>query len=169
MKQALNDILNKVPKDEVDKKILEFKNSLDDRDFLDIARNTSANNISEYTLHDTPGLRAFKKGAPAHIKAAIVYNRLLEHFNITNKYEKITDGEKIKYVMLKPNNLQIEALAIKGYQDPPQIIEMIKQYIDTNALFENELRNKLDDFYTALNWGNIPTEVNQNASEWFSF
>jgi len=169
MKQALNDILNKVPKDEVDKKILEFKNSLDDRDFLDIARNTSANNISEYTLHDTPGLRAFKKGAPAHIKAAIVYNRLLEHFNITTKYEKITDGEKIKYVMLKPNNLQIEALAIKGYQDPPQIIEMIKQYIDTNALFENELRNKLDDFYTALNWGNIPTEVNQNASEWFSF
>lgn len=169
MKQALNDILNKVPKDEVDKKILEFKNSLDDRDFLDIARNTSANNISEYTLHDTPGLRAFKKGAPAHIKAAIVYNRLLEHFNITNKYEKITDGEKIKYVMLKSNNLQIEALAIKGYQDPPQIIEMIKQYIDTNALFENELRNKLDDFYTALNWGNIPTEVNQNASEWFSF
>jgi DNA polymerase elongation subunit (family B) len=169
MKQALNDILNKVPKDEVDTKILTFKNSLDDRDFLDIARNTSANNISEYTLHDTPGLRAFKKGAPAHIKAAIVYNRLLEHFNITNKYEKIMDGEKIKYVMLKPNNLQIEALAIKGYQDPPQIIEMIKQYIDTNALFENELRNKLDDFYTALNWGNIPTEVNQNASEWFSF
>jgi len=169
MKQALNDILNKVPKDEVDKKILEFKNSLDDRDFLDIARNTSANNISEYTLHDTPGLRAFKKGAPAHIKAAIVYNRLLEYFNITNKYEKITDGEKIKYVMLKSNNLQIEALAIKGYQDPPQIIEMIKQYIDTDALFENELRNKLDDFYTALNWGNIPTEVNQNASDWFSF
>jgi DNA polymerase elongation subunit (family B) len=169
MKQMLDDILKSVPKTEVDRKILEFKHSLDDRDFLDIARNTSANNISEYTLHDVPGLKAFKKGAPAHIKAAIVYNRLLEYFKIDNRYERITDGEKIKYVMLKPNNLQIDSLAIKGYQDPPQIIEMIKEHIDTNALFENELRNKLDDFYTALNWGNIPTEVNQNASDWFAF
>jgi len=169
MKQMLNDILKGVSKDVVDGKILEFKHSLDDREFLDIARNTSANNISEYTLHDVPGLKAFKKGAPAHIKAAIVYNRLLEYFKLDTRYERIADGEKIKYVMLKPNNLQIDALAIRGYQDPPQIINMIKEHIDTNALFENELRNKLDDFYTALNWGNIPTEVNQNAGEFFSF
>jgi len=169
MSQMLKDILKGVPKDVVDKKILDFSHSLDERNFLDIARNTSANNISEYTLHDVPGLKAFKKGAPVHVKAAIVYNRLLEKFNIKDRYEPITDGEKIKYVYLKSNPYQIDALAVKGYQDPPQIIDMIKEHIDTNALFENELRNKLDDFYTALNWGNIPTEVNQNASEWFAF
>jgi DNA polymerase elongation subunit (family B) len=169
MSQMLKDILKGVPKDVVDQKILDFNNSLDERNFLDIARNTSANNISEYTLHDVPGLKAFKKGAPVHVKAAIVYNRLLEKFNIKDRYEPIADGEKIKYVYLKANPYQIDALAVKGYQDPPQIIDMIKEHIDTNALFENELRNKLDDFYTALNWGNIPTEVNQNASEWFAF
>lgn len=169
MSQILKDILKGVSKDVVDKKILDFSHSLDERNFLDIARNTSANNISEYTLHDVPGLKAFKKGAPVHVKAAIVYNRLLEKFNIKDRFEPITDGEKIKYVYLKTNPYQIDALAVKGYQDPPQIIELVHEYIDTNALFENELRNKLDDFYNALKWGNIPTEVNQNATEWFAF
>ena len=36
-------------------------------------------------------------------------------------------------------------------------------------LFESELQSKLEDFYAAMKWGNIPTEVNQNASDWFSF
>jgi hypothetical protein len=65
--------------------------------------------------------------------------------------------------------MRIEGLAIKGYNDPPQIIEFIKSNIDTDALFNNELRNKLEDFYKALNWGNIPTEVNQLADEFFTW
>lgn len=170
MKGILNDILKGMSKDEIDMKVLDFKNSLKTRHYLDVARNTSANNISEYSKMDAGGgSTKFKKGTPAHIKAAITYNRLLTRFNIYNKFEPIRDGEKIKYVYLKPNTWQIEAVAVKGYQDPPQIIEMIEQYIDTDALFENELQNKLEDFYSALSWGNIPTEVNQNASDFFSF
>lgn len=91
----------------------------------------------------------------------------MHHFNIETKYEKIHDGEKIKYVYLKTNPLRIETLAIKGYQDPPQITQFINTHIDTDALFNNELKNKLEDFYTALGWGNIPTEVNQNADQFF--
>ena len=169
MRQMLKDILKGMNKDEMDNKILEFKASLDDRSYLDIARNTAANNISEYVMDNVIGLKAAKKSTPAHIKSAIIYNRLLVHFGIDDRYEPIMDGEKIKYVYLKKNPLQIEAVAVKGYQDPPQIIDFIKQHIDTDALFDNELRNKLDDFYSALKWGNIPTEVNQNASEFFSF
>jgi len=169
MRQMLKDILKGMHKEEMDTKILEFKASLDDRNYLDIARNTAANNISEYVMDNVVGLKAAKKSTPAHIKSAIIYNRLLVHFGIDDRYEPISDGEKIKYVYLKKNPLQIEAVAVKGYQDPPQITDFIQQYIDTDALFDNELRNKLDDFYSALKWGNIPTEVNQNASEWFAF
>lgn len=170
MTELLKDILKKTPKDIIDQKILSLKASLVDRDYLEVARNTSANNITEYAAMDNAGsINKFKKGTPVHIKAAIVYNRLLEYYEIASRYETITDGAKIKYVYLKPNPMQIDALAVKGYQDPPQIIQLIKQYIDTDALFDNELRNKLDDFYTALNWGNIPTEVNQKAGDFFSF
>jgi DNA polymerase elongation subunit (family B) len=169
MRQMLKDILKGMKKEETDNKILEFKASLDDRSYLDIARNTTANNISEYVMDNVAGLKAAKKSTPAHIKSAIIYNRLLVYFGIDDRYEPISDGEKIKYVYLKKNPLQIEAVAVKGYQDPPQITDFIKQHIDTDALFNNELKNKLDDFYSALKWGNIPTEVNQNANEFFSF
>lgn len=170
MTQMLKDILGRVDKQELDDKILALKTSIKTRHYLEVARNTSANNISQYSAgEEGNGMNKFKKGTPAHIKAAIVYNRLLKHYNIQTKFEPITDGAKIKYVYLKDNPLHIEALAIKGYQDPPQIVDMITEYMDTDALFENELRNKLDDFYTALKWGNIPTEINQNAGDFFSF
>jgi DNA polymerase elongation subunit (family B) len=169
MTQMLKDILNKLPKDDIDKKVLALKESLDTVNYLEIARNTSANNISEYDANPTNGLNKFKKGTPAHIKAAIVYNRLLKYYNLEKQYEKIADGEKIKYVYLSENPLHIDAVAVRGYHDPKEIIQLIEEYIDTDALFDNELKNKLEDFYSALRWGNIPTEVNQSAEEWFAF
>jgi DNA polymerase elongation subunit (family B) len=170
MSQMLRDILGRVDKQELDDKILALKTSIKTRHYLEVARNTSANNISQFAAgEENNGMNRFKKGTPAHIKAAIVYNRLLTHFGIDKQYAPIADGEKIKYVYLKDNPLQIDALAIKGYQDPPQIVDMITEYIDTDALFENELRNKLHDFYSALSWGLLPTEKNQNANEFFTF
>lgn len=169
MTQLLKDILKKVPKDIIDANVLALKESLEHTNYLEVARNTSANNISEYDSDPTNALNKFKKGTPAHIKAAIVYNRLLKYYNIDTQYEKIADGEKIKYVYLKSNPLQIDAVAVKGYHDPVEIIDLINNYIDTDALFDNELKNKLEDFYSALNWGNIPTQVNQRAETFFAF
>jgi DNA polymerase elongation subunit (family B) len=170
MTQMLKDILGRVDKQELDDKILALKTSIKTRHYLEVARNTSANNISEYSAgEENNGMNRFKKGTPAHIKAAIVYNRLLTYYGIETKFEPIRDGAKIKYVYLKNNPLQIETVAVKGYQDPPQIVDMITEYIDTDTLFENELRNKLHDFYTALKWGLLPTEKNQNSHEFFAF
>jgi DNA polymerase elongation subunit (family B) len=170
MKEILGDILEGTPKEVVDDKILKLKTSLKNRHFMEIARNTSTNNMSQYgNMGGQVAMNQFKKGTPAHIKASLVYNRLLVQFGLDNSYEPITDGSKVKYVYLSANPFKIDALAVKGYQDPPEIIKIIEEYIDTDALFENELRNKLDDFYSALNWGNIPTEVNQNANDFFAF
>lgn len=169
MTQMLKDILKKTSKDIIDEKVLVLKNSLKEVNYLEIARNTSANNISEYDADATNGLNKFKKGTPAHIKAAIVYNRLLKYYKIDTQYERIADGEKIKYLYLRNNPLQIDAVALKGYRDPKEIIQLIEEYIDTDALFDNELKNKLEDFYSSLGWGNIPTMVNQSAEEFFQF
>jgi DNA polymerase elongation subunit (family B) len=169
MMQLLKDILKKVPKEIIDANVLTLKESLQHTNYLEVARNTSANNISEYDAIPTNALNKFKKGTPAHIKAAIVYNRLLKYYGIDTQYEKIADGEKIKYVYLANNPLQIDAVAVRGYHDPKEIIELINNYMDTDALFDNELKNKLEDFYSALRWGNIPTQVNQNAEQWFTF
>lgn len=167
--QVLKNILKQTPKYAIDESILDFKQSMSQRNFLEIARNTSANNISEYMSEGVSGFKPLKKGTPVHVKAAIAYNLLLKHLKLDTQYEPIKDGEKIKYVYLVKNQYQIDALAIKGYQDPQEIVDFVQNHIDYDMLFESELENKLQDFYKALNWGLLPTSVNQKASEFFSF
>jgi DNA polymerase elongation subunit (family B) len=169
MNKVLIDVLGGVGKNEMDETVLEFRASLDSRYYMEVARNTSVKNISEYEQGLSKQLNEFKKGTPAHVKACISYNKLLHHFKIANKYEKISDGEKIKYVYLKPNPLNLETIAVKGYNDPKEIVELAEKYIDFEALFVNELKTKLEDFYSAMKWGLLPTDVNQKATEFFSF
>ena len=169
MNTVLKDVLNGIVKNEMDAKVLEFRIALDSRYYLDVARNTSVKNISEYEKGLSKQLNEFKKGTPAHVKACITYNKLLHHFKITNRYEKISDGEKIKYVYLKNNPLNLETVAVKGYNDPVEIVQLAETYIDYETLFVNELKTKLEDFYSALGWGLLPTDVNQKAEEFFSF
>ena len=169
MNTVLTDVLNGIVKNEMDAKVLEFRIALDSRYYLDVARNTSVKNISEYEKGLSKQLNEFKKGTPAHVKACITYNKLLHHFKITNRYEKISDGEKIKYVYLKDNPLNLETVAVKGYNDPIEIVQLAETYIDYETLFVNELKTKLEDFYSALGWGLLPTDVNQKANDFFSF
>jgi DNA polymerase elongation subunit (family B) len=163
----LKDILNKTSQNIIDRKILDFRDDLNTKHFLDIARNTSANNISKFFQEGT--INQFKKGTPIHIKAAIFYNKLLKNYGLESQYAPIADGEKIKYVYLKSNPYKTETIAIRGYHDPPEIIKFIETYIDTTMLFEKELGTKLQDFYTALNWGLLPTQINQNSCSYFTF
>jgi DNA polymerase elongation subunit (family B) len=169
MNGVLKDVLGGIGKTDMDKKVLEFREKLNDEPYLNVARNTSVKNISEYEKGTGKQLNEFKKGTPAHVKACISYNKLLHHFKIQNKYEKISDGEKIKYVYLTNNPWNLETIAVKGYNDPKEITDIAEQYIDYEALFVNELKKKLEDFYSAMNWGLLPTDVNQKAEEFFSF
>ena len=169
MNAVLKDILSGISKTDMDKNVLEFRTALDSRHYLEVARNTSVQNISEYEKGTGTQLNIFNKGTPAHVKACISYNKLLHHFKLTRQYEKISDGEKIKYVYLKDNPLHLATVAIRGYNDPKEIVEIAEKYIDYNALFENELKKKLNDFYSAMNWGLLPTDVNQKADDFFSF
>ena len=151
MKTVLLDILRSVDKKEIDTKILDYKKEMEDRPFIDIAKNSAVKGMSKYTTK-TQVLGEFKKGSPAHVKAAITYNQLLAFYKVPYKYEPMKDGDKIKWVYLKKNPLGLEATGLKGHNDPPQILKLVEQYIDYDKIWEKELENKLDDFYKAMDW-----------------
>ena len=44
--------------------------------------------------------------------------------------EILAKGEKIKWVYLKQNPLGIDTIAYKGYEDPPEVLQFIRQYIN---------------------------------------
>ena len=75
----------------------------------------------------------------------------MKHFGLDNT-EPIRNKEKIKWAYMKNNPLGIDALGFKGYDDPKEITDFIKQYIDHERLFEGALQKKIKMFYEALSW-----------------
>jgi hypothetical protein len=133
-----------------------------------LAKNSSVKNLSKFKVKGTKNLFQVAKGTPAHVKAAMMYNDCLKHFNAPFKYEPMKDGDKIKWIYLKNNPLGLDGLAFWGHSDPPEVEKFIKTYLDHNKVFERELQGKLQDFYDALGWGDIISEQ-KTAEKFFSF
>jgi DNA polymerase elongation subunit (family B) len=158
MQKFIIRLLNDAEKDEIDKIMVDFVGGLSKVSARLIARNTAAKNVTKYkTSNDRLG--QYKKSAPMHVKSVINYNQLLKEFGIEKQFPPISDGEKIKYVMLRQNPYHIDTLAFKDYEDPPQIMEFLKTYCDHQRLFDAELKKKLQDFYNALSWGELPINI----------
>ena len=167
MATVLIDILRSKPEEEVTAFVLAFKKNMVNRPIDEIAKNSAVKNLSKY-LPKKRQLFHMEKGAPAHVKAAILYNDCLTHFKAPFKYSPMKDGDKIKWVYLKNNPLGIDGLGFTGYDDPQEIIDFIATYTDHNRIFEAELKGKLQDFYNALGWGEVMSEQ-KNAEKFFSF
>lgn len=168
MSEVLIDILRSKSEAEITEHVAVFKKSMRGLPFEDISKNSAVKNLKKYMPKGKRVLFTIMKGSPAHVKAAIMYNDLLVHFKVPYKYAPMRGGDKIKWCYLKTNPLGIEGLGFTGYQDPPEIIEFIKTYIDHDKIFERELHHKLQDFYDAIGWGDILSQQ-KTASQFFDF
>jgi len=168
MTKVLKDILSSEDKEVIDEKILNFKKSMKEVSIYDIALPTGVKRLGKFADKKNKNGGIFTpmyKGAPVHVKAAWVYNDLLKYHKLEN-YEKIKNSEKIRWVYLKPNTLEIKQLAFKGYDDPKQILDFIKEHIDYDKLFERALQKKIQMFYEALNW-DLPVDKKNTLERFF--
>ena len=168
MKDVLMGILQHKSNSEINDIILDFRETIKDHQIVDIAKSTGVKNISKYLNGSTKPFQTSFKGVPAHVKSAINYNDLIVHYGKENK-GKIVDGDKIKWVYLKNNEFGLESCALKGYDDPKEIVEFIKKYIDYDRIFKGELENKLSAFYGAMKWGRLPEKNAKIISKFFDF
>lgn len=170
-KEILNDILKNVDIGIIDNKIIEFKKKIRSVDIIDIASPTSVKNLKKYETNfklNSITFGGWIKGAPAHVKAAISYNEFIKFKKLEKKYAKIENGEKIKWVYLKENSFGIDAIAFRGYDDPPDIIEFINIHIDREKIFNRVLLHKIEDFYKAINRP-IPSFQQKTINKYFDF
>ena len=168
MSEILMDILQAVDKDIIDDKIINFKKTMKTLPVADISLPTSVKKLSKFVegKNGTSFFSRVAKGTPAHVKAAILYNDVLAHKGLDKKHEAIANGEKIKWAYLKSNPLNIPAIAFKDYNDPPQIMNFIQQYIDCDKIFVGVLKNKIDMFYQALSWSE-PVDKSKSIERFF--
>ena len=172
MTKVLKAILAKVGKERIDEFILNFKKSLHNETVENIALPTGVKGIKKYTKKKTTrgfgGKSMFtdmEKGAPVYVKASVVYNDLLKHFN-ANNCEPIRNASKIRWVYLKDNPFNIDAVAFKGYNDPKEIMDFITQYIDRDKLFNKALRKKIQMFYDSMKW-DMPVDKKTSIERFF--
>ena len=166
MAEVLKDILNDIDKTTLDDKILKFKEHMKTLPLIDVMFPIGVKEVSKFTDKRSKPFALRPKGTPVHVKAALNYNDLLRHNDIKSVRE-IINGEKIKWTYLRDNALGLEQCAMKGYDDPDVIVNIISTYIDYDKVFKSAFQNKLNDFYGAMNWGSIPE--NNNVGKFFSF
>ena len=173
MKEFIVDILKKVDQRKIDDDIIKFLETINTLSIVELAKNTSVKFISlDKTKNYNPKERKpfqTMKGTPAQVKAALMYNDLLEKWGLTKHVQPIFNGQKIKWVYIRDNEYGIDALAMKADgNDPKEMLEFITKYIDRRAMYEQELKSKLGDFYSILKW-DYPSLESRKAEEFFSF
>ena len=92
------------------------------------------------------------KGAPAPVRAAIRYNDLLKLWQLDRKHNLITQADKVKWIYCKDNPYKIEALAFFDYDIPEKIQDFLNRYADRQKVFDSILLNKLEGFFSDLQW-----------------
>ena len=166
MAQILEDILNDIDKVTLDQKILDFKEHMKTLPLMEVMFPIGVKNVKKYTRKGDEPFAPRMKGTPVHVKSALNYNDMLRHHKIKT-IRGIINGEKIKWTYLKNNNMGLDTMAMKGYDDPRPIEKFVEQYINHDKVFKSAFENKLNDFYKAMKWGKVPE--NNNLGKFFQF
>ena len=169
-----NGILNKIlfgaTRNEIDKEILEFKDSLKDLPIELLGKPTGVKDINSY-ISRPPGagniFTEFKLKAPVNVKAAVRYNDFLKFKGLDKKYSQIVQGDKIKWVYLKDNPYKIETMAFLDFDFPKEVRTFIEKYIDRDMAFNSIIEKKLESFYQDLDWGQLT--LNTHVNTFFNF
>ena len=169
-----NDILEQILKGaeqkHIDKLIMDFRDKImsKDTDITLLGNPTSVKTLNEYMGRKPRAgevMTEIKKGAPANVKAAIVYNDLLRFWGIKG-HSEIVQGDKIKWVYLIDNPYKIEAIAFLDFDMPEKMRTFLNDYADRKKSFETILQSKLENFYSDLDW---TLNLNPNINKFFSF
>ena len=80
---------------------------------------------------------------------------MLEYYNQDKRYEKIANGSKIKWLYLKNNNLGLDTVAYKGYEDPPEIMKFIRETMDIDKIYDQAMTKKIGMFYDSMRWDKV--------------
>ena len=165
-KNILEDVLKGTKQNEIDTRILNFKKRiLTEIPIEQLGNPTGVKTLNKYTERKPVGGEAFtviKKGAPAAVRATIKYNDLLRYWKLDSKHSPIVQGDKVKWIYLKKNPYNIEALAYLDFDMPDKIKEFLDKFADKEKVFDTILLNKLEGFYDDLGWRlNTNPYVNQ--------
>jgi len=119
-------------------------------DVEDIAFPRGVSNLNKY--RDSSEI--YRKSTPIAVKGALLYNHYILKNKLDRKYQLISEGEKVKFVMLKKQN---PICGPKGDQVisfvsrfPSELID--RRYVDYNTQFEKSFLDPLTSILDVIGW-----------------
>jgi hypothetical protein len=169
IKEALKIILNGTEK-ELIAFVAKFKKEFRTLPLSDIAFPRGCNGIEKYAnktgiseityrlemgpdgVDDGPdvGSSIYLKRTPIHVKGALIYNSFLKYLHLDKQYETIHDGEKVKFLHLKPGNMFDDTVISFVRRIPPEF--QIEKYVDYEEQFAKTFQEPLNIVLTSIGW-----------------
>ena len=167
--ELIKSILFSKPKEEIDKFVMDFKNSIQTVEWKKLLKPTGLKKMGEYIERKPMAGELFSKlklKCPVNTKAAIATNDVLRFKGLNKQYPEFTIGDKMYIAILKPNPYQLTVIGLNGYNDAPEILDIVDKYIDRDGLFDSVIRNKLEGVYNDIGW---QLNLNPFKAKFFNF
>lgn len=140
--EAVNLMLTGTEKDMMDF-IEKFREEIRTLPPEDIAFPRGVNELEKYSKADA-------KGIPIHSRGSLRYNEFLVKNKLTNKYPKINEGDKIKFIYLRePNVLRSNVISFPAIL--PKELDLT-EIIDYNLQFEKAFLEPLKVILNLIGW-----------------
>ena len=96
----------------------------------------------------------YTKGTPIHVRGSLLYNDLIKKYDVGLKYEKIQEGDKIKFLYLKePNTIGENTIAFTT-KLPEEF--KVHAYVDYDTIFEKAFVEPLKNILNPIGWHTEP-------------
>jgi len=116
----------------------------------DISFPRGVNGLDKYT--DRANI--YKQATPMHVRGALLYNFYLDKYDLSKKYERIKEGDKIKFIYLKePNTIGENCIAFTSVI--PAEFDLLK-YADYETMFEKSFLEPMNTILDGIGWSAKP-------------
>jgi DNA polymerase elongation subunit (family B) len=149
LKKAVNMIMNE-SEETVQKFIADFREQFRSMSFEDVAFPRGVTDLTKYQAQSTD--LDFPKGTPIHVRGSLLFNYLLKQHKLEKQFERIKDGEKIKFCYLKtPNPIQGQQNVLSIASSLPKKFGL-EDYIDYDTQFSKAFLEPLSAILGVIGW-----------------